>query len=228
MEVLGSNEYSTCHFQPFFPIYSQSLLLGEKYFEWIIIMKTVSLELWLCLSGVRDRGKTSRRKSTAKPHYKSSLVLCFYSGFVQIETSNAPSWWCKESTHALVHLSPHSSLRYCSPRGKEIIPCSHVFNKSSKRKTKNYLSNMFKNFPKTWAHFCVEVKGVSVFHGRSCVWLCRASCHAHGCCCLSLQVSMFSIPIVDLILEAQSCQCAEALSLMGEFLGDGEMLHLFF
>lgn len=93
---------------------------------------------------------------------------------------------------------------YCLSHGKEIIPCSHVFNRSSKRKTKT-ASDMFKNFQKKRAHVCVEVKGMNVFHGQSCVWLCHASCYAHCCCCLSLQVSMFSIPIVDLTLDAQSC-----------------------
>lgn len=135
-------------FSAFFSIYFQSLLLGEKYFGWMIIVKTVWLELWLCLSGVRDRVKTRWRKSTTKHHYKSSLFSCFYSGFIQMETSNAPSWWCKESTHALVHLIPHSSLCYCLLCVKEIIPYSHVFKKSSKRKSKTASQICLRTFQK--------------------------------------------------------------------------------
>lgn len=108
---------------------------------------------------------------THKASLKSSLFLCFYSGFVQIETSNAPSWWCQESMHALIHLSPHSSLLYYLSHGKEIIPCSHVFNRSSKRNTKTAFWICLRTFKKVntclcrsegdeyvpWAELCLTV-----------------------------------------------------------------------
>lgn len=89
------------------------------------------------------------------------LLWSFYSGFVQRETPNVPSWWWKGIICAPAHLSSHCSLLCCLPLGDKIILCSHVFSKSQKRKTKTVSRIRFQK-KEARAHFRAGVRRMRV------------------------------------------------------------------
>lgn len=116
-----------------------------------------------------------------------------------------PSWWCTGITCAPVHFSPYGCLLYCLPHRKDIILCNHVFSKSQKGKPKLPPDYVSKKKKKVRVHFCVEVKGICVFQVQSCLPVSKEPCLLLCSLLLVAWVSVFSIPIVDLTLDAQIC-----------------------
>lgn len=104
---------------------------------------------------------------------------------------------------APVHLSLYGCLLYYLPHRKDIILCNHVFSKSQKGKPK-LPPECFKK-KKVRVHFYVEVKGICVFQVQLCLPVSKEPCLLLCSLLLVAWISVFSIPIVDLTLDAQIC-----------------------
>lgn len=142
-------------------------------------MKTVWLELGLCLSGCsgqREDELEEHKKHSYNP--SSGLALLFW---VCTNRNLSCSFLVESGDHVCTHsfqLTLLSAQLFTSRQ--EIILCSCVFSESQKG-NQNWFKNMFQE-KKVRTHFCVEMKRKCMFHVWSWVCWClkhHAFCFAH-------------------------------------------------